>query len=689
MFTFVGVTQFPEDEPSGGTSDLLALGLGFSTCCSEADEANDLILHAALHLQNGSVNNRTKRDARKEMFRFLSSKKVASNFMDEAKQFLSNSQSRWQNVKELRDSIMNECNMVDPLLIHVVARVFKAHICVVFKHSVWATAHPGSGLVGATLMFAYLGNGIVQKVEHVNWGGIPMGDVKHTGRITRSSRRAMAASTVSASEGAQIGEQCDVVDAVEDVFDKGEVSATVDEKCTNAYRKETLKEVHVMLTHFVEEQQVLANENLVSPEKCPRNVSVTEPPSGTKVVIPEKRSVMTKHECAMHSSERKPVVIPEKHSVTTKHERVTHSSECKPVVIPEKHSVMTKHERVTRSSERKPVVIPEKHSVATKHERAMCSSECKHVVIPEKHSVTTKHKRVTRSSECKPVVIPEKCSSECKRVVSTSLIPKKHSVSNVVISEKHTVKVKCGASAGGSVAKAAASVRAKYTTLHRKKCASTSAEDMFSAEDDVPLSQLLGKKPKRSVRDVSSTSMKHVMRHRKTKQVCKRATTKFHTVVKEVDLQEGQTTAQYGRPEKYMKHKHSYTCCVCNEKFTTLTAYNKHAPIHGYHPCGLLYCNQWFRVLSALEMHRSLHRAGGKLTFPCSTCGEKFSHPSVCDKHAACHGTKLVKCYYTQCTKTFRRKADMKEHMKSHDPGQHVCDICGKQFHAQSNLKKT
>ncbi len=171
MFVFLGVTPFPEDQPSGGTSDLLALGLGFTICCSEVDKANDVILHAALHLRNGSVNNTTERDARKEMFRFLSSKKVAGNFMDEAKQFLADTQSRWQNVKELRDSIMNECNMVDPLLIHVVARVFKAHICVVFKHSVWAMAHPGSGLVGATLMFAYLGNGIVQQVDRVNWGG--------------------------------------------------------------------------------------------------------------------------------------------------------------------------------------------------------------------------------------------------------------------------------------------------------------------------------------------------------------------------------------------------------------------------------------------------------------------------------------------------------------------------------------
>ncbi len=211
---------------------------------------------------------------------------------------------------------------------------------------------------------------------------------------------------------------------------------------------------------------------------------------------------------------------------------------------------------------------------------------------------------------------------------------------------------------------------------------------MFSAEDDIPLAQLLGKKQKCSVRDVSSTSTKCITRRRKSKQVCKCAAAKYCTVVKEVELQEGQTTPQYGRPEKYLKRQCSYTCCVCNEKFTTLTAYNKHAPIHGYHPCGLLYCNQWFRVLSALEMHRSLHRAGGKLTFPCGTCGEKFSHPSVCDKHAACHGSKLVQCYYTQCTKTFRRKADMKEHMKSHDPGEHVCDICGKQFYAQSNLKK-
>ncbi len=178
MFAFLGVTHFPEDQPSGGMSDLLALGLGFTTCCSEVDEANNLILHAALHLRNGSVKNTAEHDARKEMFRFLSSKKVAGNFMDEANQFLADTQSRWQNVKELRNSIMNECHMVDPLLIHVVARVFKAHICVVFKHTVWATAHPGSGLISAMLMFAYLGNGIVQQVEHVNWGGFPWAMLK-------------------------------------------------------------------------------------------------------------------------------------------------------------------------------------------------------------------------------------------------------------------------------------------------------------------------------------------------------------------------------------------------------------------------------------------------------------------------------------------------------------------------------
>ncbi len=516
MFTFSGVTQFPEDEPSGGTSDLLALGLGFSTCCSEADEANDLILHAALHLRNGSVNNSAECDARKEMFRFLLSKKVAGNFMDEAKQFLADSQSRWQNVKELRDSIMNECNMVDPLLIHVVARVFKAHICVVFKHSVWATAHPGSGLVGVTLMFAYLGNGIVQQVEHVNWGGgIPMGDVEYSGWITRSSRRAMAASTVSASEGAQTGKQSDVVGAVEDVVDKGEVCATVDEKCTNESCKEKLKEVHIMLRCFAEEQQVVANENLVSPEKRPRNVSVTEPPSVMKVVIPKKHSASTKHERAMCSSDCKRVVMPEKHSVATTTKCVTRSSDRKCVVMPEKHSVAMTTKCAMRSSDRKRVVMPEKRYVATKEERVTCSYDHKRVVMPEKRSVVTKEERVTRSSDRKCVVstavIPEKRSvstttkrvmhsserkyvvsnvvisekrskstttkrvtrsSEHKHVVSTAVIPEKRSKStavipekrsksDVVISEKHTVKVKCGVSAGGSVAKAAASVRAK------------------------------------------------------------------------------------------------------------------------------------------------------------------------------------------------------------------------------------
>ncbi len=434
----------------------------------------------------------------------------------------------------------------------------------------------------------------------------------------------MAASTVLVSEGAHTGEQCDVVDTVENFVDRGGVSATVDERSTNAYRKNKLKEVHVMLMRFAKEQQVVVNANLVSPEKCPPDSAMN-------------------------------VVIPEKHSVTTKSEHATRSSE-------QKRAVST-------------VVTPEKHSVSMTTERAMHSSECKRVV--------------------------------------KAVIPEKHLMSNAVISEKpvqhasipRTVKVKRGMSAGGSVAKAAASVHAKYTTFHRKKCASVSTEDVFASEDDIPLSQLLGMKYsecdassrstkcalrhcEHSEHDVSSKSTKRVTRCHKAKQVCKRAPMKFRSVVKEVDLQEGQTTAQYGHPEKYRKRQHSYTCCVCKEKFTTLTAYNKHAPSHGYHPCGLPYCNQWFHVLSTLEMHRSLHRASGKLTFPCSTCGEKFSHPSVCDKHAACHGTKLIKCYDPQCTKTFRRKGDMKEHMKCHDPGQYVCDICGKQFYAQSNLKK-
>ncbi len=480
-----------------------------------------------------------------------------------------------------------------------------------------------------------------------------MGDVAATGRITRSSCKAMAASTVLANAVAQTGEQCDVVDAVEN-DDRGEVFATVDEGSTNAYRKTKLKEVSIMLTRFAKEQQIMVNANLVSPEKHP-------PDSAMKVVTPEKSVVSTKFERATRSLKRK-------RAVST-------------VVTPEKSVVSTKPKRAMRSSKRK-------RAVST-------------VVTPEKSVVSTKPERETHSSE-------RKCAVKV-------VIPKKRSVSNVVIPEKHvrhasiprTVKVKRDVSAGGSVAKAAASVHAKYKTLRQKKGASASAQDVFAAEDDIPLSQLLGTKAKRSERDVSSTGTKHVTHHRecsehdvsstgtkrvmcprKAKQVCKRIAAKFRTVVKEVEQQEGQTTVQYGRPEKYRKCQHSYTCCVCEEKFTTLTMYNKHAPSHGYHPCGLPYCNQWFRVLSALEMHRSLHRAGGKLTFPCSTCGEKFSHPSVCNKHAACHGMKLVKCYDPQCTKTFRRKGDMKGHMKCHDPGQHVCDICGKQFHAQSNLKK-
>ncbi|XP_055523889.1 zinc finger protein 596-like [Wyeomyia smithii] len=162
-----------------------------------------------------------------------------------------------------------------------------------------------------------------------------------------------------------------------------------------------------------------------------------------------------------------------------------------------------------------------------------------------------------------------------------------------------------------------------------------------------------------------------------------------------------------------------FVCVVCGKGFSAPSMLKRHGLVHSdekSHECSI--CSKRFADIHNLQEHMRVHTEEEKFC-KCDVCGKSFYTPSDLKRHYSVHtGKKPHVC--TICSKAFLKCYELKRHMKAfqtdklcvspgtgeasvgvHDTGDtlvplipktfqrpNVCDVCGKDFMAPSQLKR-
>ena len=114
-------------------------------------------------------------------------------------------------------------------------------------------------------------------------------------------------------------------------------------------------------------------------------------------------------------------------------------------------------------------------------------------------------------------------------------------------------------------------------------------------------------------------------------------------------------------------------CKICKGVFGSVKELNDHHhEDHGVIDCNL--CDKKFETRSALDKHKYSHQ---ELRFVCEDCGQSFLFKSRLDQHRIVHQDGLnYMCQCQGCSCGFKNKGDLNQHLQSHLEGWYWCDAC-------------
>ena len=113
-----------------------------------------------------------------------------------------------------------------------------------------------------------------------------------------------------------------------------------------------------------------------------------------------------------------------------------------------------------------------------------------------------------------------------------------------------------------------------------------------------------------------------------------------------------------------MHGKPSYSCCVCNKKFTLKNKCERHMLKHltDNRPFTCQYCDKSFDRKDHCKSHEYTHT--GEKPYTCKFCEKRFKDSSTCKSHEAEHSGERFYCL--SCSKPFVHKNDLKRHQLIH-----------------------
>ena len=121
------------------------------------------------------------------------------------------------------------------------------------------------------------------------------------------------------------------------------------------------------------------------------------------------------------------------------------------------------------------------------------------------------------------------------------------------------------------------------------------------------------------------------------------------------------------------RHTHTIHCKICRESFGSIKELNDHhREDHGVVDCDL--CDKKFATHTALDKHMYMHN---DLRFVCEDCGQSFQFKSRLEQHRITHQVDpSFMCQYRGGDRCFKNKGDLNRHLHSHDDIWYKCDSC-------------
>lgn len=136
------------------------------------------------------------------------------------------------------------------------------------------------------------------------------------------------------------------------------------------------------------------------------------------------------------------------------------------------------------------------------------------------------------------------------------------------------------------------------------------------------------------------------------------------------------------------KGQKAFKCLKCSKEFEDRHRLILHVRIHtGERPFSCDFCGKTFIQNSSRILHMSVHT--GENPYLCKQCGKRFAtsrHLKICkgripNTQVTSEGNveEVSKCF--ECERKFRKKANLRLHMRVHmDKKPFLCNFCGKAF---------